>query len=67
MDGSSIIIGIITMIVAIGYGWFIIAPLYKWALRIRLKNKMKPKRGYQQIIMETVKQYLGRDHADKRK
>lgn len=54
MDKSSIIIGIITVIAAIGLGWFIIAPLYKWAFRIRLKNKMKSKRGYQQIIIETV-------------
>ena len=41
MDKSYIIIGIITMLAAIGFGWFIIAPLHKWASRTRLKNKMK--------------------------
>ena len=60
MDKSSITIGIITVIAAIGFGWFIIAPLYKWAFRIRLKNKMKAKRGYQQIIMETVNLILAK-------
>ena len=48
------------MIAAIVFGWYIIAPLYKWALRKQLKNKMKPKRGYQQIIMETVKRILAK-------
>lgn len=60
MDKSSIIIGIITVIAAIGFGWLIIAPLYKWAFRIQLKNKMKSKRGYQQIIIETVNLILAK-------
>lgn len=61
MDISYIIIGFLTLTAAIGFGWFVIAPLNKWAFRIRLKNKMKSKRGYQQVILETVNQYLGKD------
>jgi len=57
---NHIITGILTMIAAIVFGWYIIAPLYKWALRTQLKNKMKPKRGYQHIIMETVKRILAK-------
>ena len=45
MDKNLILIGIITVIAAIGFGWLIIAPIYKWAFRIRLKNEMKVKQG----------------------
>ncbi len=62
-----IITGFLTVIAAIGFGWYIIAPLYKWGFRTKLKNKMKPKRGYDQIIMETVKLCLGKDREDKPK
>jgi len=58
MDRSYILIGFLTLVAAIGFGWYIIAPIIKWAFRTRLKNKMKSKRGYQQMILDTVNSIL---------
>ena len=64
---NHIITGFLTLIVAIGFGWYIIAPLYKWGFRKKLKNKMKPKRGYEQIIMEQLSSILAKSVKDKPK
>ena len=30
-----------TIIAALGFGWLVVAPFYKWAIRTRFKNNMK--------------------------
>jgi hypothetical protein len=42
---ETVIVGILTVSGAMGFGWFVVAPFYKWALRARLKNNMKLKSG----------------------
>jgi len=40
-EGYIIIVLVGTIIAALGFGWFVVAPFYKWAIRTRFKNKIK--------------------------
>jgi len=38
-----VIISVGTMIAALGFGWFVVAPFYKWAIRRRFKDQLREK------------------------